>query len=32
MGSNCSLSYIDIGRNKELEDEGSLVLMANALS
>jgi len=32
MGANCSLTYLDISRNKELDDEGSLAIMAKSLS
>jgi len=32
MGANCSLSYLDISKNKDLDDEGSLVLMVKALA
>ena len=32
MGSNCSLTYLDISKNKELDDEGSLVVMAKAIA
>ena len=32
MGAHCSLTYLDISKNKELDDEGSLVAMAKALA
>jgi len=28
MGLECQLSYLDLSKNKELDDEGSLVVMA----
>lgn len=32
MGAHCSLTYLDISKNKELDDEGSLVVMTKALA
>jgi hypothetical protein len=31
MGANATLTYLNIGKNNELNDEGSLVVLANEL-
>ncbi len=32
MGAHCSLTYLDISKNKDLDDEGSLVFLVKAIA
>jgi Leucine Rich repeat len=32
MGAKCTLTFLDISKNKELNDEGSLITLAKQLA